>query len=211
MPSFLGDYGGNYGRAATDRVTKFHRAMYSVLEQTFTNWQLVVVSDGCEQTWAEKERYMERKEDLLFKMIPKQRLWSEVPRNSGLDDCNGTYVVYLDTDDYFGPDHLQRLADGLEAAEYPDVAFFDDWIWSAGDGQWVQHIASADRANGLGTSNIAHAVDLGLRWPPITYRWPSNGYDQDRQFVNLLKKAAPPVRIQHGSYRVCHIPKQYDI
>jgi hypothetical protein len=120
-------------------------------------------------------------------------------------------IVYLDTDDTFGPDHLKRLADGIRDAGFPGAAYFDDWIWSVGDKEWRLHIASEDRNNGLGTSNLVHARDLGLRWPPITYRFPSNGYDQDRQFVAVLKKRIGLVRIPFGEYRVHHIPKQYDI
>lgn len=211
MPSFLGDYSGRYGRAASDRVRKFHRAIESVLAQTFTDWQLIVVADGCDLTWAEKERYMDRKEDLLFKMIEKQRLWSEVPRNRGIDDAQGTYIVYLDTDDTFGQDHLQRLHDGIKAAGFPGAVYFDDWLWSAGDQEWRLHIASEDRKNSIGTSNIAHATDMGLRWPPVEYRFPSNGYDQDRQFVQVIKKRIGLVRIPAGEYYVMHIPRQYDI
>lgn len=211
MPSFLGDYGGNYGRAATDRVRKFHRAMESVITQSFVDWHLIVVADGCETTWKEKEVYMGRSEDILFKMIPKQRTWSEVVRNRGLDDATGMYAIYLDTDDEFGVDHLRRIADGIIASDFPDVVIFDDWIWSPGDRDWRLHIASSDRDNGLGTSNIAHAVARGWRWPPVHYRWPSMGYDQDRQFVRLLRKEAELVKIPFGEYRVCHIPRQYDI
>lgn len=46
IPSFLGSYSG----AASRRDEKLVRAVQSVLDQTFQDFEIQVVADGCQQT-----------------------------------------------------------------------------------------------------------------------------------------------------------------
>ena len=46
MPSYL----GAYKHAAKDRDKKIVRAIYSVCRQTYKDWELVVIADGCNKT-----------------------------------------------------------------------------------------------------------------------------------------------------------------
>ena len=53
MASTLAEYGG----AASRRDEKIVRAIDSVIAQTFTDWELIVVADGCMKTMAIVARY----------------------------------------------------------------------------------------------------------------------------------------------------------
>lgn len=209
MPSYLGDYGGNYGQPASNREAKILRAIGSCLAQTFTDWELIIVADGCDKTWELQHHELLQDARIKVLRIDKQRLWSGVPRNTGIFFAKGTYIAYLDTDDAFAPDHLQGLFDELLNREEPELAIVDDWVWSAG--QWVKRIASATKENSIGTSNIIHARRLGSYWPEVVYRWPAMGYDHDLQFYRVLQTLAKPVKLEAGGYLVHHIPRQYDL
>ena len=46
MPSYL----GAYKKAAKDRDRKIVRAINSVVKQTYKDWELIVIADGCNKT-----------------------------------------------------------------------------------------------------------------------------------------------------------------
>lgn len=207
MASYLGEYSGNYGRCASDRVNKFHRAVQSVMDQDSPSWELLIVADGCDTTWEQQHRYSDQR--IRFLRIPKQRLWSGKVRNAGIHLAIGERVVYLDTDDMLAPEHLSSLAEGLRAAGSPPWAVCNDWIWDDGRKDFVERVAAPTRENGIGTSNLIH--QRGIYWPEPEYRWPDMGYDHDRVFYKALLNTGAPIHIQGGRYLVCHIPRQYDI
>lgn len=210
MPSYLGHYEGLFGSAASNRVEKFHRAVESVMAQTFEDWELLVVADGCDTTWTEKERYLHADAAIRFFSIPKQRLWSPHVRNFGLSRARGTYAIYLDTDDAYDPDYLHDVHRSLELSGMPPWALLDDLVW---DGErWARRVVAHLLAKGTaGTSNVVHKVGLAY-WPEIEYRHPGYGYaTEDSSFVRLLEKTGPPVSIPPAGYRVMHIPRHYDL
>lgn len=212
MPCYLGHYEGTFGKAATNRVEKFHRAVESVIAQSFDQWELIVVADGCDITWAEKDRYLNSNKLLRFYKIPRQRQWSPDVRNFGLTKVNGLYVIYLDSDDRYGVAHLQNVHDGLRAAEMPMWGALDDLVWEPGRDVWSRRLVTdlIERKR-AGTSNIVHKP--GLRyWPPIQYRHPDFGYArEDRAFVDELSELGPPAIITGSEYYVCHTPNLYDL
>lgn len=209
MASYLGDYGGRYGNAATDRIAKFHRAVESVIGQSMEEWELVIVADGCEATGIEWQRYIDERVRCI--RIPKQRLWSEKVRNAGIHKATGQYIVYLDTDDRFEPDHLRVLRTDLIESDLPAWACFPDMVWDERNGAWLLRAASPKKG-AIGTSNIAHMGGQSVYWPTIEYRWPENGYDHDWQFArSLIKTLGQPAIFDSGGYQVCHIPRRYEV
>lgn len=208
MPSYLEAYPGG----AVDRVAKFHRAIESVLAQSFASWELIVVADGCTKTWEAKDRYLECAEALRFFRVPKQRQWSPHVRNFGLSKARGRFVCYLDTDDRLGTHHLAALHEGLDREEEPAWGAFGDLVWDKHASAWNQRIVGdlLERRR-AGTSNVVHRTGIAY-WPEIEYRHPGYGYaTEDRSFVEALQRMCEPVVLSGAEYYVCHIPNDYDI
>lgn len=92
----------------------------SVLRQSYTNWELIIVDDGspdrCPQICDE---YAIR--DDRIRVIHKANGGLSSARNAGLDVFRGDYVTFLDSDDFWHRDYLKTLL-GLCEDHNADIA-----------------------------------------------------------------------------------------
>jgi glycosyltransferase involved in cell wall biosynthesis len=72
--------------------------LQSVLSQTYTNWECVIVNDGSTDD-TEDVAMQWVKEDGRFRYIKKKNGGLSSARNEGLNVINGEYVQFLDSDD----------------------------------------------------------------------------------------------------------------
>src|SRR5271165_4802682 len=98
MASFLGNYHG----AAKDRVAKFHRAVKSFIDQSYSNKELIIVSDGCPLTIEECRLNYKYQDNIVLVSIEKQPLFSGNVREQGILNATGDIIAYLDSDDIIG-------------------------------------------------------------------------------------------------------------
>lgn len=197
MPSFLGDYPA----AAKDRPEKFLRAVDSVLDQSFMDWELRIVADGCPQTVELSRRYLGSAR-VHMTHIPKQPIWSGIPRNTAIKEATGDWVIYLDTDDLWGPEHLAIVSKGLKDGRVKDWAYFNDWYWNGE--RFDERECDIHTYGKHGTSNIVHRRDINAWWPQSS----GANYAHDRHFINELKKSGKGTRIATPRYFVCHDVKK---
>jgi glycosyltransferase involved in cell wall biosynthesis len=113
----------NYARYLPD-------ALDSVLAQTFTAWECIVVDDGStDETAAVCARYTAR--DERFRSVHQANQGLSSARNTGLREARGAYIQFLDADDRLAPAKLEQHAAFLDAhpetdVVYSEVAFFRD-------------------------------------------------------------------------------------
>lgn len=189
---------GHYANAATQRDEKFERAVDSVLAQTFMGWELLIVSDGCKRTI---DLYNDRyagSDRIHCIPLDKQPLWSTAVRNWGIRNAQGEFIVYLDTDDLWGPDHLQVIRKGLLDAEVKSWAFFNDHVWEPRREEFIERVCDPAQAFHHGTSNFVHARSMNVRWPDDA------SYKHDMSFARELKNRGKGTRIPTPAYYVCH-------
>ncbi|WP_312300228.1 glycosyltransferase [Stutzerimonas nitrititolerans] len=112
-------------------VTTFNRpfllecALKSLAEQRFKNFEVVLVNDHGESVETLHSKY-----DLSLTYLRLGRnSGPAAARNKALRLASGRYVVYLDDDDIFLPDHLQTLADALQ--KHPGEVVYSDALFVA--------------------------------------------------------------------------------
>ena len=117
-----------------NRPEQLVEALRSVLNQTFTNFEIVVVNDaGCnvEATVAQ----LNSPSIVCLRHETNQGV--AAARNTGLRAARGKYVAYLDDDDVYYAEHLQTLVDYL--AGHPGMVAYTNAACSQQEltgGQW---------------------------------------------------------------------------
>lgn len=100
-----------------DRAEVFGRAVESVLTQTETDWELIVVDDGSADA---PETVLKGFGDPRIKFIRHaDNRGASAARNTGMEASRGQFVAFLDSDDVWFPD---RLAAQLRKLEESDAA-----------------------------------------------------------------------------------------
>lgn len=97
------------------------RCLDSVLKQTFTDWECILVNDG--STDNSIDVCMEyAKKDTRFQVV--EQLKNEgvsVARNRGLDVAGGEYVAFIDSDDWIESDFLEILYKNVDERTMPVI------------------------------------------------------------------------------------------
>lgn len=85
-----------------------HTCVNSVLSQSYTNWEAILVDDGSpDGCGAICDEYAQK--DSRFRVIHKPNGGSSSARNAALEVMCGEYVTFLDSDDFWHVDYLSRM------------------------------------------------------------------------------------------------------
>lgn len=84
----------------------------SVRQQTYHNWELILVDDGSTDTTADIG-IQNASIDKRIKYFRKNNSGVSSTRNFGLDQATGEYIMFLDSDDFCHPKLLELLLEGI--------------------------------------------------------------------------------------------------
>ncbi|MEN9907175.1 MAG: hypothetical protein RLZZ540_316 [Bacteroidota bacterium] len=91
-----------------------NECLQSVLDQTYINWECIIINDGSSDNTEEVAQNWVKK-DNRFKYFYKENEGLSSARNTGLDRVIGDYIQFLDSDDCLHPtklnDSLSKIKD----------------------------------------------------------------------------------------------------
>jgi glycosyltransferase involved in cell wall biosynthesis len=85
-------------------------ALHSVLGQTFTDWDVIIVNDGSTDNTAE---IVSQFTDPRIRYIYQENQGLGGARNSGIQAAQGEMIALLDSDDVWEPKYLEEMLDRL--------------------------------------------------------------------------------------------------
>ena len=100
--------------------TRIGRTLARLKQQTFTDFEIVVVNDGStDGTAAAIERAMA--EDARIRVVEQSNLGLARARNRGVNESRGDVIAFLDDDDLWHPKKLALQVDRFDAGTGPAV------------------------------------------------------------------------------------------
>ncbi len=132
-----------------NRREMVQEAIDSVLAQTYTDYEIIVVDDGSTDGTGEvlQARYGDR-----IRYMWQENQGESVARNRGIEMSQGEYIAPLDSDDLWVPERLARQVEVLEAHSHVVLTF----------GQ-IQHINERGRILSESKSPKLEVEDLTLQ------------------------------------------------
>ncbi len=113
-------------------IPTFNRAQFissainSVISQTLTNWELIIVDDGSTDNTQE---VVQKYGDDRIRYIYQANAERSSARNKGIDCAKGEYICFLDSDDYFLPEKLANLKNAIDKKRGNNFVFYDGLIF----------------------------------------------------------------------------------
>lgn len=91
------------------------QAIESILNQSYANWELLIIND-CSTDSTEKiiKRYQAQDKRIKLITLGKNKGVANA-RNIGMQNAKGNYIAFLDSDDIWQPEKLQRQIQMLES------------------------------------------------------------------------------------------------
>ena len=101
--------------------------LISIIEQTYTNLELIVVDDGSTDSSLKKcEIFADN--DQRVKLLKQHNEGPNKARNLGISVCTGNYLIFVDADDYIETTTLEVLFNKLKNYRYDIVNYGYDFL-----------------------------------------------------------------------------------
>ena len=91
----------------------------SLLQQTYQNWEAIIVNDGSPDNTEEVAlRYMQK--DNRISYLPQKNQGVSAARNNGIRQAQGEFILPLDADDWIKPTYLEKAVKVF--TEHPETS-----------------------------------------------------------------------------------------
>jgi glycosyltransferase involved in cell wall biosynthesis len=107
------------------------QSIMSVLNQTFTDFELIVVDDGSTDRTAEIVSGIQRQDDRV-RFLRQENSGQAAARNIGISKSQGDLIAFLDQDDLWIEQKLELQTKAIEASG-ADIVFSGGYIFSGAD------------------------------------------------------------------------------
>ena len=99
------------------------QALESVLRQTYQDYEIVVVDDG--STDGTRDIVSQFQSDKLVRYLYQDNRGPSAARNAGIRESRGQFIAFLDADDLWLPQKLERQMQAFETHPDVDVVYCD--------------------------------------------------------------------------------------
>ena len=105
-----------------NRANFLPKAIESVLSQSFTDWELLIIDDASND---KTEEVVNRYNDTRIKYLKNEKnIERSASRNRGINVAKGRYICFLDSDDYYLDRHIEEFYKIIESRQFPEAMLY---------------------------------------------------------------------------------------
>lgn len=162
-------------------------AVDSVLSQTYTNYEIIIVNDGSTDILTNKILKNFNKPKTSIYNIKNSGVAEA--RNFGISKAKGEFIACLDADDKYDPQFLEKTIKILEKSDN-QVGFVTTWIQLFGNKLGIHKTFEYNPAQ-LGYANVVHVASLFKKsiWKEVGgYDEETKGYQDWEFWIAIIEK-----------------------
>jgi len=91
-----------------NRAHLISKAIKSIINQTFENWELIIIDDGSTDNTREVIKTFVKSDERIIYLYQKNKERSAA-RNNGIRNASGEFICFLDSDDLYYKTHLEEF------------------------------------------------------------------------------------------------------
>ena len=115
----------------------------SVISQTFINWEMIIVDDCSTDNSRERISKFSDKDERIKSIFLKENLGAAEARNVAIRESKGKYIAFLDSDDLWNSNKLERQIAFMKENE---IAFsYSTYQFMSEDGKRLSNIIKAPK------------------------------------------------------------------
>ena len=111
-----------------------NEAINSLREQTFQNWELIIVNDGSDDQ--ETLKILNNIHDKKIEVINTVNKGPAIARNLGIKKSNGKYILPLDADDLIKSTYMEKAVSIMEMNANIGIVYCEAELFGERNGKW---------------------------------------------------------------------------
>jgi glycosyltransferase involved in cell wall biosynthesis len=127
-----------------NRAGLIGKAIESVINQKYNNWELLIVDDGSVDNT--KEVINAFSDDRVF-YIYQENQERSAARNNGIAQAKGDFMCFLDSDDYYLPEFLSEFERLIKEHNYNDAFYFCNTLRETSNGVIEKSVGADETFN----------------------------------------------------------------
>lgn len=189
-----------------------NEALQSVLDQTYVNWECVIVNDGStDDTEEVAKKWVEK--DSRFSVINKNNEGVCIARNTAIEKGKGDYILPLDADDFLSANYIEECLKNIENSKVR-VVYGKGIFFGEQEGKMSSAYVNLEnllKYNCIHSSGFFRKSDWKL----------NNGYDKNMKYgfedwefwINMLKKDGQALLLEQCviHYRIKSLSRSTEI
>ena len=132
-----------------------HKAIKSVMGQTYKKFELIIIFDDEKKDDLNFIKSITKNKKKIKIIINKKNIGAGAARNKGIKKAKGKYIAFIDSDDFWKPNKLEKQIEFIESNKYKFI--FSSYLIKNGNKLKIHYAKKK-----LNYNDLLKSCDIGL-------------------------------------------------